>query len=98
MTTNTTNGSTAHQVGTPPPFAPELVPIVNMIARVRPPDAYRPDNIQEMRAPVPGVETPTDEVLPRGGPYLVEERRVPGPDGQPDITLLICLPQSAPAL
>ena len=47
----------------------------------------------EMREPVPGVETPTDEILSRGGAYSVRERVVPGLDGQPDILLLICLPK-----
>ena len=48
-----------------------------------------------MREPVPGVQAPTDEVLSRGGAYRVQERTVPGPDGEPDISLLICLPKHA---
>jgi hypothetical protein len=55
-----------------------------MLVSLRPPDAYRPDNIIEMRQPVPGVETPSDEILSRDGAYRVEERSVPGPDGAPD--------------
>lgn len=86
---------TAPPVGPPPPFDPELAPVVEMLTSVRPPDAYRPDNIVEMRKPVPGVQTPTDEILSRGGAYRVEERRVPGPEGAPDISLLICLPKHA---
>ncbi|MFG1920656.1 hypothetical protein [Cryptosporangium sp. NPDC048952] len=42
-------------VGPPPPFDPELAPVVEMLGSVRAPDAYRPDNIAEMRASVPGV-------------------------------------------
>lgn len=95
MTEQVTGRSSARPVGPPPPFDPELAPVLEALTSLRPPDAYRPDNIVEMRAPVPGVETPTDEVLSRGGAYGVEERVVPGPDGQPDISLLICLPERA---
>jgi hypothetical protein len=58
--------------------------------------AYRLDNIVEMRKPVPGVETPTDEVLSRGGAYSVEDRtclrmlRFPAPQ-----TSLACRPRSS---
>ncbi|MFF5551587.1 alpha/beta hydrolase [Streptomyces olivaceoviridis] len=41
------------------------------------------------------METPTGEVLSRGGTYSVGEWAVPGPDGEPDISLLICLPKQA---
>jgi hypothetical protein len=85
MTTQITERSSARPVGPPPPFDPELAPVVEVLTSLRPPDAYRSDNIVEMREPVPGVETPTDEVLSRGGAYTVEERAVPGPDGEPDI-------------
>ena len=70
--------------------------MVEMFVSLRAPDAYRPDNITEMRQPVPGVEAPPDAVLSRGGAYSVEERSVPGPDGAPRISLLICLPKDAP--
>ncbi|WP_372662656.1 alpha/beta hydrolase [Amycolatopsis kentuckyensis] len=86
---------TAQPVGPPPPFDPELAPVVEVLTSVRPPDAYRPDNIVEMRKPVPGVQTPTDEILSHGGAYRVEERAVPGPAGEPDISLLLCLPKDA---
>ena len=97
MTSSLTSGSIARQIGPPPPFDPELAPVAEMLAGIRPPDAYRLDTIDQMRAPVPGVERPTDEVLTRGGTYQVEERLVPGPDGHPDISLLICLPVHASA-
>lgn len=92
MTSSITDGLIVQEIGAPPPFDPELSPIAEMLAGIRPPDAYRLDTIEQMRAPVPGVESPTDEVLTRGGTYRVEERVVPGPDGHPDISLLICLP------
>ncbi|MHA3704189.1 alpha/beta hydrolase [Jatrophihabitans sp. YIM 134969] len=82
-------------VGPPPPFDPELAPVVELLAGIRAPDAYRLDTIEQMRAPVPGVVSPTDEVLARDGAYRVEERTVPGPDVDPDISLLLCLPTGA---
>ncbi|GAA4701164.1 hypothetical protein GCM10023215_45050 [Pseudonocardia yuanmonensis] len=82
MARNVTEPSTAQPVG-PPPFDPELAPVVDALTSIRPPDAYRPDTIVEMRRPVPGVPTPTDDVLSRDGAYRVHERTVPGPDGDP---------------
>lgn len=41
-----------------PPFDPELAPVLEMLVSIQPPDAYRSDNITEMRRPVPGVEAP----------------------------------------
>jgi len=93
--TRTTERSPAQPVGPPPPFDPELAPVAELLAGLRAPDAYRPDTIVALRAPVPGVEAPTDEALSRGGTYGVQERVVPGPAGQPDISLLICLPEGA---
>jgi acetyl esterase/lipase len=40
---------------------------------------------------------PTNQELQRDGTFLVEDRSVPGPQGAPDITLLICRPASATA-
>ncbi|MFE9686917.1 hypothetical protein [Streptomyces sp. NPDC006285] len=62
MTTHITDRSSAQPVGPPPAFDPELVPVIEVPTSLRSPDAYRSDNIVEMRKPVPGVETPT----PRG--------------------------------
>ncbi|MFE1841142.1 alpha/beta hydrolase [Streptomyces sviceus] len=95
MTTHISDRSSAQPLGPPPPFDPELASVIEVLTSLRSPDAYRLDNIVEMRKPVPGVETPTDEFLSRGGTYSVQERAVPGPDGEPDISLLICLPKHA---
>ena len=57
MITRTTERSSVQPVGPPPPFDPELAPVVEVLTSLRAPDAYRPDTIVEMREPVPGVET-----------------------------------------
>ncbi|MEO9323491.1 alpha/beta hydrolase [Nocardioides sp. C4-1] len=85
------------RTGPPPPFDPELAPVVELVASLRAPDAYRPDNIDEMRRQVPGVEAPSDAMLSRDGAYLVEEHVVPGPPGAPDVALLVCRPAHAQA-
>lgn len=97
MTTERTDAATIRLAAPPPPFDPELAPVIEVLTSLRAPDAYRPDNIAEMRRPVPGVEAPTDVMLTRQGAYRVEERTVPGPEGAPDISLLICLPNRAQA-
>lgn len=94
-TTYITDRSSPQPVGPPPSFAPELAPVIEVLTSLRSPNAYRLDNIVEIRKPVPGVEAPTEEVLSRGGIYSVQERAVPGLDGQPDISLPICLPKHA---
>lgn len=94
MTAEAPHASPIRSEAPPPPFDPELAPVIEVLASLRAPDAYRPDNIAEMRQPVPGVEPPTDAMLSRHGTYSVEERTVPGPEGAPYISLLICLPDA----
>ena len=60
MTTRVEDRSSTQPVGPPPPFDPELAPVVEVLTGLRPPDAYRPDNIVEMREPVPEWRPPTD--------------------------------------
>nr|WP_239521779.1 alpha/beta hydrolase [Geodermatophilus sabuli] len=43
----------------------------------------------------PLTPRPTDEDLRRGGAFAVEERSVPGPEGAPEVSLLICRPTAA---
>jgi acetyl esterase/lipase len=41
------------------------------------------------------IPRPTNEELARGGAFTIEERTVPGPAGEPDVSLIICRPTSA---
>ncbi len=43
------------------------------------------------------IPVPTDEELRRGGEYEVTTRSVPGPDGAPDVELIICIPTAGGA-
>ncbi|GGV24155.1 esterase [Actinomadura cremea] len=82
-----------HLPGPPPPFDPELVPALRVINEFIAPDRLAApgalESIGEMSAL---MEPPTNEALARDGAFTVEERSVPGPEGAPDVSLLICRP------
>ncbi|MEU9558536.1 alpha/beta hydrolase [Streptomyces fumanus] len=78
------------RLGPPPPFDPELVPVLASLAQVMPP-AILPDMLPELRDFMSST-APTDDDLRRGGAIEFEERQVPGPGGAPGISLLICRP------
>jgi acetyl esterase/lipase len=73
-----------------PPFDPELAAALSAVAENLPP-SVTPEMIPAMRAAGVVAEV-TDDDLRRDGAFEVEERSVPGPDGDPDITLLIVRP------
>lgn len=77
-----------------PPFDPELAAVLAMFGEALP-ATMTPDMISPTREAIAAMPPLPDEALARGGTYTVEERRVPGPDGAPDITLLICRPAAA---
>lgn len=78
-----------------PPFDPEIAPVLPVLREVMPglSDETLPTMRQVLDEGLPGVPAPD---LTAGGTVLVEERQVPGPEGAPEITLLILRP-SAPA-
>jgi acetyl esterase/lipase len=77
-----------------PPFDSELVPVLEAILQDFPPLSAEtlPLERKAMTEGFPGME-PVD--LTAGGAVRVDERQVPGPDGAPDITLLILTPKEA---
>ncbi|MEU9117676.1 alpha/beta hydrolase [Streptomyces sp. NPDC048483] len=81
-------------VGPPPPFDPELVDLLEAIGKDLPP-ALLPDMIPQLRQSRL-VELPSDETMSLGGAFEVEDRTVPGPQGAPDISLLILRPAGEP--
>ncbi|MGI5430241.1 alpha/beta hydrolase [Streptomyces sp. CA-179760] len=78
----------------PPPFDPELAGALELIKDMISP-GLTPDQIAEVRQG-PGIELLAELDLTMGGTFEVEDRQVPGPQGEPDISLLICRP-AAPA-
>lgn len=81
------------RVGPPPPFDPELAAALEVIGEHLPP-ALRPDMIPALREGLVALDG-ADLDLTAGGVFTVEERAVPGPQGAPDISLLICRPTGA---
>ncbi|MBE1537280.1 alpha/beta hydrolase [Actinomadura algeriensis] len=81
--------------GPPPPFDHELAPALRIINEHLAPDALAdPDALAAMGEASALMDPPTDETLARDGAFTIEERAVPGPDGAPDVSLLICRPSS----
>ncbi|MEU1932923.1 alpha/beta hydrolase [Streptomyces coeruleorubidus] len=78
----------------PPPFDPELAGALELIKEMISPGLTL-DEIAEVRQG-PGIQMLADLDLTMGGAFVVEDRQVPGPQGEPDISLLICRP-TAPA-
>jgi acetyl esterase/lipase len=89
MTTPSALGS---PVFPPVPFDPELAAGLAVIAEHLP-ATHSLDMIPQYRKAASAL-TPTvsNEELSRGGAFEVTERRVPGPEGAPEISLLICRP------
>jgi acetyl esterase/lipase len=88
MTSRPARGPGAGRPGHPP-FDPELVPALEQAHRESP-VTLTPSNLAECRrSELEG--TPSLEALAQGGAEL-EEMLVPGPDGAPDVSLLIIRP------
>lgn len=78
----------------PPPFDPELAAALDLIKDMISPGLALED-IDLVRQG-PGIQLLADMDLTMGGFFEVEDRSVPGPEGAPEISLLICRP-TAPA-
>ena len=74
----------------PPPFDPELAAAMELIKDMISPGLTL-DEIVEVRQG-PGIQLLAELDLTMSGTFEVEDRRVPGPEGEPDISLLICRP------
>jgi acetyl esterase/lipase len=75
----------------PPRFDPELAAALTVLTEHLP-AAFTPDVIPLLRQPGAVPAAASDEALSGSGAFEVTERQVPGPQGAPDISLLICLP------
>ncbi|GHE56068.1 alpha/beta hydrolase [Streptomyces capitiformicae] len=81
---------------TPPPFDPELAAALAVMGEMAP-TTLTPETLALARAAEEaGMDGPfpllTNEEMRRDGVFDVEERTVPGPEGAPEISLLICRP------
>jgi acetyl esterase/lipase len=83
----------AAEIGPPPPFDPECAAALEQFA-----EAFSAPLTAELIPALRQAELtprPTDDDLRRGGAFTVEERSAPGPEGAPDVSLLICRPTAA---
>ncbi|OQD57081.1 esterase [Streptomyces phaeoluteigriseus] len=78
----------------PPPFDPELAAALELIRDMISP-GMSPEDIETVRRS-PGIALLAQVDLTADGAFGVEDRTVPGPEGSPEISLLICRP-TAPA-
>ncbi|MEU8661427.1 alpha/beta hydrolase [Actinoplanes philippinensis] len=78
-------------VSSPPPFDAELGAALAALGDQLPP-SLTPEMIPIMRQGAAVMGTISDDDLRRDGRFTVEERAVPGLDGDPDVSLLICRP------
>lgn len=99
MTTTSAPGSapgSSAVPAVPPPFDPELAAALAVIAGNVPP-VFTLDLIPALRQPNAAMPPVSDEELSRGGAFEITERQVPGPEGAPEISLLICRPAGVAA-
>ncbi|MEU2715434.1 alpha/beta hydrolase [Streptomyces sp. NPDC007205] len=73
----------------PPPFDPELAAALDLLGDAAAP-GFALDELASARAT--GRELPGLLDLTLGGAFEVEDRAVPGPEGAPDVSLLLCRP------
>lgn len=79
-----------------PPFDPEIATALDALAGLIPP-ALTADMIPLLRQPNPALPPATDEELSQGGAFAVTTRSVPGPEGAPDVEVIVCLPTGVSA-
>jgi acetyl esterase/lipase len=82
---------------TPPPYDPELAPALEAIAGGPiSGGTFSADAIQALRELNASALPPVpDDDLRRDGAFEVSTKNAPGPDGAPDVPLLICRPTAA---
>jgi acetyl esterase/lipase len=81
-------------VGPPVPFDAELAAALGVL-RDRMPTTLTVDMLPMMRAAQAEMNQVTDDELSLDGAFDVSVRSVPGPEGAPDVSLLICRPTAA---
>ncbi|MBZ3905387.1 alpha/beta hydrolase [Streptomyces griseiscabiei] len=77
----------------PPPFDPELAAVLEVVAETLP-STFTIDMVAAVRQGIAAAR-PGPEALNQDGFFEVEDRIVPGPEGAPDISLLIGRPAAS---
>lgn len=81
---------------TPPPFDPELAAALAAVGEELP-STITPDMVPLMRQRHLGRAPAADEALTLDGAFVEERHSAPGPDGGPDVPLLVWRPTGAAA-
>jgi acetyl esterase/lipase len=85
-------------VGPPPPFDAELLAALEMASeRLAEMASFGIEDIPALRVAQADLMRVSEADLHRDGAFTVSERVVPGPAGEPDISMLVCLPARATA-
>ena len=98
-TTATAASGSARPLGPPPPFDPELAAALEQLT-ARMPSGFSsgltPETVPAMREASRAFQAHySAEVTSRSPAFEIEDRAVPGPEGAPDLSLLICRPRTA---
>ncbi|WP_157244786.1 alpha/beta hydrolase [Nonomuraea typhae] len=81
-------------MSTPIPFDPELDAALQAV-REQLPASFTPDMIPVIRRARENLPQPSYEELSQGGALVLRDHTAPGPEGAPDITLLVARPAAA---
>ncbi|GAA0953341.1 alpha/beta hydrolase [Actinocorallia libanotica] len=82
-------------VGPPPPFDPTVAATLAVVHKTMPADGLVAARIPVYRAAAAELGALPAAEFTGNGAFTVEERAVPGPEGAPDVPLLICRPAGA---
>ncbi|MDP3372316.1 MAG: alpha/beta hydrolase [Candidatus Paracaedibacteraceae bacterium] len=77
-----------------PPFDDELKPILHeILKKIKVP--FTLDLIDKAREAM-NLGSLTDDQIRRGGAFEFEEKKIPGPEGAPSISVIVCRPRATP--
>ncbi|SSC25079.1 Alpha/beta hydrolase fold-3, partial [Klenkia terrae] len=77
-----------------PPFDPQIAAALDALGELLP-SSLTPEMIPLLRQPNPALPPASDEELSQGGALAVSTRTVPGPDGAPDVEVIVLRPTGA---
>src|SRR5436190_24066566 len=75
---------------------PELVPMLDQVLSLIPSFSVTMENIPKMRASTEEIYRQQQSLLPAFPDITVSERSIPGPQGEPDVRVLVYVPRNVP--
>lgn len=83
--------------GPPTPFDPSVAAALAITNERLPADAFTVEKLPLLREGLAAMFASASDLSGRRDAFQIEERAVPGPEGAPDVPLLICLPKGPAA-